>query len=85
MSNTDNKDNVGLESKENNRASMPPPTIALPPSNNLTSIASVLSSTTLADDIPTNTVVEPVVSLVEGVKEGVLAIEGALILVVPSS
>lgn len=84
MSDADDEDDVGLESEENNGASVPP-TTASPPSNDLTSIAGVLSSTTLADDVPTNTVAEPVVSSVEGVGEGVLAIEGALIPVVLSS
>ena len=85
ISNTDDEDDVGLESDENNAASVPPPATASPPSNDLTSTASVLRSTTSADDVPTDTVTEPVVSSVEGVEEGVLATEVALILVVPSS
>ena len=88
FSNIDNKDNLNLEAKDNNigcAAPMPTSLIVLPSPSNPTSLASSLISTTLVNNVSTNTIAEHVVSSIKRDKGNILARGLTLIPIVLSS
>ena len=76
FSNIDNKDNLNLEAKDNNTGYVAPMRTSLtilPSPSNPTSPASSLTSTTLANNVLTNAIVEHVISSIKGDKGNILA------------